>query len=137
MYYFCLSMVIFHSYYQKKTNCSSVYSFLVYQSIFKLNKYRRVILNCPIGRYGSMQGGVPSLPHLMKLNDKNYQLYSGVERGMLPPQESIVTRNYYSGPSAPYAPPVLQQYASSEAVIQEGTSSMSFEYSLVRRLGLG
>ncbi|WMV35230.1 hypothetical protein MTR67_028615 [Solanum verrucosum] len=95
----------------------------------------RVILNCPIGRYGSMQSGVVSQPHLMVLNDRNYQLYSGVERGMLPPHESSATHNYFFGPSAPYAPPVLKQYASSEAVILEGTSSMSYQRSLIRRYG--
>ncbi|MCD7466652.1 hypothetical protein HAX54_003563 [Datura stramonium] len=88
----------------------------------------------PYLRYRSMQGRVPWQPRLMELNDRNCQLYSRVEPGMLPPQESIVTCNYYSGRSAPYVPPVLQQYAS-EAVMQEGTSSISFEYSLVRRLG--
>ncbi|KAK6787561.1 hypothetical protein RDI58_016086 [Solanum bulbocastanum] len=89
----------------------------------------------PYHRYGSMQSGVVSQPHLMELNDRNYQLYSGVERGMLPPHESSATRNYFSCPSAPYAPPVLQQYASSEAAILEGTSSMSYQRSLIRRYG--
>uniref|UniRef100_A0A0V0I905 Putative ovule protein n=1 Tax=Solanum chacoense TaxID=4108 RepID=A0A0V0I905_SOLCH len=89
----------------------------------------------PYHRYGSMQSGVVSQPHLMELNDRNYQLYSGVERGMLPPHESSATRNYFSGPSAPYAPPVLQQYASSEAAILEGTSSMSYQRSLIRHYG--
>ncbi|XP_060168865.1 uncharacterized protein LOC132599500 isoform X3 [Lycium barbarum] len=149
----------------------------------------------PYLRYNSAQDVVPSQQYLMGLNDRNYQSYSQVEQGMLQPQESIVTHNYYSGPSAPYVPPpfpqqyaseavihttthdyysgpsasyvpppVPQQYASeavihtsthdycsgpsapyvpplvpqqyaSEAVIQERTSSMSFEYSVVRRLG--
>lgn len=82
-----------------------------------------------------MRSGVVSQPHLMELNDRNYQLYSGVERGMLPPHESSATHNYFSGPSAPYGPPVLQQYASSEAAILEGTSSMSYQRSLIRRYG--
>ncbi|XP_027773251.1 uncharacterized protein LOC107023196 isoform X3 [Solanum pennellii] len=86
----------------------------------------------PYHRYESMQSGVVSQPHLMELNDRNYQLYSGVERGMLPPHESSATHNCFSGPSAP---PVLQQYASSEAAILEGTSSMSYQRSLIRRYG--
>lgn len=118
----------------KKRSCSPFYKFLVHQSIFKLNKYRRLILNFPIDSYRPMQDGVPSQPHLMEQTDRNYQFYSGVERGMLPPQENIVTHNYSSGPSAPYVPPVQQQYAS-EAVMQQGTSSMSFERSLIRRFG--
>ncbi|CAN4100273.1 unnamed protein product [Withania somnifera] len=80
-----------------------------------------------------MQEGVPA-PYLMELNNRNYQLYSGVERGMLQRQESTVTYNYCSGPSAPYVPPVQQQYAS-EAIMREGTSSISCEYSFVRRVG--
>ncbi|KAH0750984.1 hypothetical protein KY290_030216 [Solanum tuberosum] len=89
----------------------------------------------PYHRYGSMQSGVVSQPHLMELNDMNYQLYSGVERGMLPPHESSATHNYFFGPLAPYAPPVLQRYTSSEAAILEGTSSMSYQRSLIRRYG--
>ncbi|KAM3374855.1 hypothetical protein P3S68_013569 [Capsicum galapagoense] len=88
----------------------------------------------PYLSYRPMQDGVPWQPHLMEQTDRNYQFYSGVERGMLPPQENIVTHNYSSGPSAPYVPPVQQQYAS-EAVMQQGTSSMSFERSLIRRFG--
>ncbi|KAK4719334.1 hypothetical protein R3W88_017672 [Solanum pinnatisectum] len=89
----------------------------------------------PYHRYGSMQSGVVSQPHFMELNDRNYQLYSGVERGMLPPHERSAARNYFSGPSAPSAPPVLQQYSSSEAAILKGTSSMSYQRSLIRRYG--
>ncbi|CAN4098313.1 unnamed protein product [Withania somnifera] len=83
-----------------------------------------------------MQVGVPLQPYLMEINNRNYQLYSGVEQGIPPPQESTVTYNYYSGPSAPYNyfPPVQQQYAS-EAIMRERTSSISYEYSFVRRLG--
>lgn len=114
-------------------NCFSVYRFFIFQSIFKLNKYRRAILNNHFGRYRSMQDVVPSQQHLMGLNDRNYQWYSRVEQEMLPPQESTVIHNYYSGPSAPYVPQVFQQNVS-EAVIQQ-TSCIAFQYSFARQFG--
>ncbi|XP_009796824.1 uncharacterized protein [Nicotiana sylvestris] len=84
-------------------------------------------------RYTSMQDVVPSQQQFMGLNDRNYQWYSRVEQEMLPPQESTVIHNYYSGPSAPYVPQVFQQNVS-EAVIQQ-TSSISFQYSFARQFG--
>lgn len=114
-------------------NCFPVYWFFFFQSIFKHNKYRRVILNCHFDRYTSMQDVVLSQQQFMGLNDRNYQWYSRVEQEMLPPQESTVIHNYYSGPSAPYVPQVFQQNVS-EAVIQQ-TSSISFQYSFARQFG--
>ncbi|XP_009625497.1 uncharacterized protein [Nicotiana tomentosiformis] len=84
-------------------------------------------------RYRSMQDVVPSQQHLMGLNDRNYQWYLRVEREMLPPQESTVIHNYYSGPSAPYVPQVFQQNVS-EAVIQQ-TSCIAFQNSFARQFG--
>ncbi|KAK4375490.1 hypothetical protein RND71_006167 [Anisodus tanguticus] len=82
----------------------------------------------PYLRYRSVHDGVPLQQHPMELKDRNYPLYSGVERGMLPPQESIVTHNYYSGPSAPCVPPAVQQPPQESIVTDNYYSGPSAPY---------